>query len=308
MRAYLKGYYWYQNLGDEILLFGVLQYCYEKLAITDCVIECDDKLLRMQDRIEKHQELIPQGLSYTLVPRPKRRQQLKNMIQSACGLFPLLILGGGEVINTIHAFPHNGRNYIIQYRGNILRWNYIILGGVTLRNKKDLIGNFLIKNAKVLVLRDETSRSAAHHINPKAIHYQDFAIQVIRHYQKSIDPKTKADYMLINLHPSKINSETIGRIQACIDEHRGADLWFVSCDIRHDVTCYHQLKAHIPRLQYYDWTQQDILCIMRFFSAAKAGIGARLHFLLPLQLLWVPFQALVYHDKVKKVLQLGKDV
>lgn len=121
MKAYIKGYYAYQNLGDEILLFGVLQYCYEKLAITDCLIECDGNVSWMQDRMHKHQELVPEGLHYTLVKRPNLRQQLKNMIQSACGLFPLLVLGGGEVINTIHTFPHNGRNYIIQYRGNILR-------------------------------------------------------------------------------------------------------------------------------------------------------------------------------------------
>ncbi len=305
MKAYLKWYYGRQNLWDEILLFWVLQYCHQHMGITHCMIECWDHLGWIQDWIKKHQDLLPSDLSYTLVKRPRMRQQLKNMLQSACGCFPLLVLWGGEVINAIESFPHNGRNYIAQYRGNILRGKYIVLWGITLRSTNDLIASFLIKNAKALILRDGSSRQIAHTKNKKAQLYQDFAIQIIEHYKKkrSSDWKKKS-YVLINMHPSKINEETIGRIQDFIQKQQVSDFWFVPCDTEHDTACYHQLKTNIPSLQYYDRTKQDIPSIMTFFSSAQAAIGARLHFLLLLKLLWVPFEALVYHDKVRKVLQL----
>jgi len=87
------------------------------------------------------------------------------------------------------------------------------------------------------------------------------------------------------MHPSKINEETIGRIQDFIQKQQVSDFWFVPCDTEHDTACYHQLKTNIPSLQYYDRTKQDIPSIMTFFSSAQAAIGARLHFLLLLKLL-----------------------
>lgn len=75
--VYLKGYYGHQNLGDEILLFGVLQYLRDNQSIKYVTIECDDQIDWMEQRMIQHGSLI-ENIDYTLVKRPSRRQQIKN--------------------------------------------------------------------------------------------------------------------------------------------------------------------------------------------------------------------------------------
>lgn len=42
MHIYLKGYYGYRNIGDEVLLLGVLRYLQDELAVTHVTLEADD--------------------------------------------------------------------------------------------------------------------------------------------------------------------------------------------------------------------------------------------------------------------------
>jgi hypothetical protein len=57
-----------------------------------------------------------------------------------------------------------------------------------------------------------------------------------------------------------------------------------------------------PYTQIYDWTEHTLHDTLQLFSAADAGIGCRLHFLLLLQEFQKDRYALVYAEKVRKLI------
>lgn len=53
MKIYLKGYYWYKNFGDELLLFGIIEEIFSRYTVEKLVIEVGDTD-RIKERVSKN--------------------------------------------------------------------------------------------------------------------------------------------------------------------------------------------------------------------------------------------------------------
>jgi hypothetical protein len=62
------------------------------------------------------------------------------------------------------------------------------------------------------------------------------------------------------------------------------------------------LQGVYPEMIVYDWSEYSLVQILLLFQHAQAGIGCRLHFLLLLQEFHRDLYALVYAEKVKKLI------
>ncbi len=92
MHVYLKGYYGYKNIGDEILLLGLIDYLHEQLGVTSVTLEAADPAW-MKGRIRRHIQHVP--IPVDIVAPPKGiLARLWMMFRSLIGVFPLLVLGG----------------------------------------------------------------------------------------------------------------------------------------------------------------------------------------------------------------------
>jgi polysaccharide pyruvyl transferase WcaK-like protein len=69
-----------------------------------------------------------------------------------------------------------------------------------------------------------------------------------------------------------------------------------------DIVCFSAIKKHIPGLELYDRTKHPLSESLSLFYHAEGGIGARLHFLLPLKLYEKPIVAIPYADKINKLI------
>ena len=320
MKVYLKWYYGYQNLWDEILLFGVIQYLYDQMNVTHIILEVQDEK-RMKSWMAKHLHFLPNiTLTYQSLSLPNQKltyrwQKILLGLRWLFGLMPLIVFGGGEIINTLR--PFDTWNYLLQYPLHILTGRYILIGGVTHRWKDDRIAKILIKNAQKVIVRDAWSSCNVKVFRNDVTLFQDFAIDIILHSLE--ETKTWHEekegtvlpwsiphepYILLNLHPSCLDDKSMKKIHSFIQKYKKHQIYFIPCDMIHDMQCYEVLKEKYKDIQLFDWTHYDIDSIVKFFVWCTAGLGARLHFLLLLQQCKRPFEAIVYHDKVRKVLQL----
>ena len=69
-----------------------------------------------------------------------------------------------------------------------------------------------------------------------------------------------------------------------------------------DKFCFSTIKKYISGLEMYDWTKHSLIESLSLFYHADGGIGARLHFLLPLKLYGKPIVAIPYADKINKLI------
>ena len=69
-----------------------------------------------------------------------------------------------------------------------------------------------------------------------------------------------------------------------------------------DIGCFEIVKSFVPGLDLYDWTKHPLEKTIQLFSQSEAGIGSRLHFLLPLKFFDKKFESLSKAEKVQKMI------
>jgi polysaccharide pyruvyl transferase WcaK-like protein len=305
MRVYLKGYYGYRNLGDEILLLGVLRYLQDQYQVTDVTIEADDSR-RLQQWLRQHQAWLKLTMRCVWVPRGMQRR--KVMLQSLLGMFPVLVLGWGEVISTTYGFPHNGRNYLIQFPGMLWQRKHIVLWGITTpTHPTPRHIQTILRGARSVVLREQWSYDTAHTISPdNTALYHDFAYDALQNITPDT-PKDDKPYVIINIHPSLL-TQGDGRehtLQEFIAKHESKDIYFLPGDVAHDGIVYDSLSEEYDTLQRRDRTKHALPQIAWFVQWADEVLASRLHVLLLASHYQTPLQSLSYHPKIEKVLGIG---
>jgi polysaccharide pyruvyl transferase WcaK-like protein len=159
MHVLVKGYYGFKNLGDELILFSLLNWIEETLHPQQISLISGDPQW-LEHRLITHKEFFPPLLhKLTLLPRPNWKKHLHTMLGFERGKYDFLVFGGGQVIDEERKFPHNGRNLPLLYRRTIKRGNFALIGGIGTQNKDGTaaLQKILLEHAKIIILRDSFS-------------------------------------------------------------------------------------------------------------------------------------------------------
>lgn len=311
MDAFLKCYYGYQNFGDELLLLWVLQYLYKEGAST-LTIEIGDKN-RTSNRLQKNNHLVP-NIDISLVQKWEYNpQEYHNTVK---------IFGWWEVFNdqdSYHItqrynpkqrvykilsflFSRSGRNYYLQYMQDIKTGNFRVLGGIGKPYKTTTrwLYRKILPNAKKLIVRDQWSYEIAADYHSSPILHEDFAIDICR--QLTIQPMKATQNILINCSSHSFTSQNIDKILTYLQQYPEYTPVFFPCDMHDDKNLFPLLQKHIPKLELYDRTIHSLQETMQLFQSAVWAIGSRLHFLIPCKTYNIPLEAIVYKDKVRKII------
>jgi len=107
---------------------------------------------------------------------------------------------------------------------------------------------------------------------------------------------------LININKQSVDVQNIKKITEFCHNYPDHTKIFFPCDMNDDIVCFSAIKKHIPGLELYDRTKHPLSESLSLFYHAEGGIGARLHFLLPLKLYEKPIVAIPYADKINKLI------
>lgn len=109
--------------------------------------------------------------------------------------------------------------------------------------------------------------------------------------------------ILININSYIRNETTKRKITGLKNQFPEAEFRFVPAEIGSDDSYILELQALIPSLHIYHRTNHTVQEIGEFIQSFDYWIAARLHILLLLQFFDIPFTALVYQEKIIKMLQ-----
>jgi polysaccharide pyruvyl transferase WcaK-like protein len=295
MQYYLKGYYGYKNLGDELLLFWVLAWLSNEWNATKIVIESGDPIWLTQ-WLKRHHAMMPSGVEIYCVGRSSAKMYNKYH----------LVLGGGEVLTDARRFPYGGRNYIIKHFWRIVFWKFSLLWGIwrprmlTTR----LLYALLIPRAKHIVVRDKDSYAVAYMYHENPVLHSDFAYPII---DKIVVEKDEwLPYNVINLNPYKRDTLSKRKVEEIVEKHTGEWI-FIAWDVGEDIPLYRELQISMERISLFDWTSHNLREIANFFASAQYGLATRLHVLLLLKHFNIPLSPLVYQEKITKVLWIEEE-
>ena len=304
MNIYCRWYYWYKNLGDELLLFGVLERIHQKFPDCSVIdIEAWDQQ-RLQTWLDRHTNYLPKWISIRAVE--------KNFF--AYG-YDHVVIGWGEVLSDARPVPYNGRVHVIRFWKHILSGSYSLLWWVWTRKRRHSwpLFKLLLSRAKLIVLREQNSyNNASMYVHKNNITlYKDFAIAFFEQHSvikasKQNNQSAKKKWFIINTNPYLRNEEVRQKI---VEEYATTSTltpYFVPAEIGSDEEAYSQLKQDIPKLQRYDRTVHTVSEIVTFFSSFKAWVATRLHVMILLHELDVPYLPLVYQEKITHL--LGHDL
>lgn len=291
MIIYLKWYYGHKNFGDELLLFGVLDYLKNTFQAKTVYIESQNTAW-LQQRFSQNTSLLPAWL--VVIPCKKR----SNLFTKR----DLTVFWWWEAVTDARGFPYNGWTYMFWFFWTIITWKYIVLWGVgTIRFvSTNWLYNLFLWNAQNIIVRDAWSYSIAKKFNKNTTLYHDFAYDVL---EKIASKKPKLNQTcIINCNPYIRSPETKSKIIDFAHKYSTYKKIYIPAEIWCDDVFYAQLAQDIPELSLYDrtdyWLQETILLIW----SSRVGIAARLHVLLLLDYFWATYTPLIYQKKITKVL------
>lgn len=294
MHILIKWYYWYKNLGDELIIFSLLNRTEEHFEPSKISIECGDNK-RLENRIIKHKTfLIPWILEKIhFLPKPNRKEKIKICLWMKRNIYDFIILWWWEVIDESRNLLYRWRNLLFQYRRSIKKWITAIVGGLG-TNKKwwtAFLQNFLIKNANIIILRDQNSFNLTKNIlqkdwqnrEEKAEYDWDLTLPLLEEtkivFSEEKIKSQRSAYYLINLSPLCDREKSLRIIKEYADSHKKIQPIYISCNKIEDEKFFKNIQEIIPNCEFFDWTQANIAEILKLFYFTESGIWARLHFL-----------------------------
>lgn len=295
----LKWYYGYKNFGDEVLLLGVIPYLFKNHALDHLYIESADTV-RLQTWLDRHQELL--GAYFSLVT-------LIDKHTASAYKRDELFLWWGEVLTDGRPFPYNGRNYLFRYPQTIFSGAYHLLWGIG--TPKSVLSSRLWKQlvwkAKTVIVREKRSYEVVLRYRAKEYTtlYHDFAEDVLPTIigslpQSSLEQKVSST-ALINVNPYIRSQATKKKLIEYATQYSQA--YFFPAEMWVDDRFFSELAAAIPWLTLYDRTAYSLEEICKEMAACTGVMAARLHVLRLAKLLHIPFEPLVYQEKISTFLE-----
>lgn len=294
MKILIKGYYGYKNLGDELIVFWLLNRIEESFNPNQIDLICGDAQ-RMESRLIEHKHFFPPILKkINCISKPNTKEQIQIALGSQRNKYDLIIFGGGQVLDENRKFPYNGRNLPLLYEDSIRKRRFVLVGGLGTDHSsltKQLQKN-LIQHAKYLILRDSFSYDITKkYLNKHELHkvelFGDLSLPLLeetKDYLESWEVEdTRDPYLLINLSPLCDWEESLKKIKETVRKHPQFQPIYFPCSMWEDMQYYTKLQEHLPQLELFDWTKAGVAKTVKLLYFAKLWIGARLHFLYPLK-------------------------
>jgi hypothetical protein len=126
-----------------------------------------------------------------------------------------------------------------------------------------------LPRAKSVVTREKTSYKIVSQWTKYVIDYHDFSHSVFAHAKST---KSHKPLILVNLNQKSHTLAHIHQIKTFVQAHHEADIIYFPCDMQDDALLYRTLKAEIPQMRYYDWTNHTLQETMKLFASCTAGI------------------------------------
>jgi len=313
MKIYLKWYYGYKNFWDELLLFGVLDWIIKKYSPEVVVIESRDRA-RLQTRIEKNNQYLPNNKNNINIVVDDTQNTKKSHLLNLLGFGKykkyFKIFWWWEVLNTERRFPHNGRNLLFLYFHTIRQRRFVLLGwiGKDTSITTRYLYKFLFSRASFISVREKFSYNIVQKYTDNCNLYQDFSLTVLNSFKKNYnkiyhDKKLDRSYfVLLNFNSNSYITSNISKLDLFLSQHKSAKKMYFPCDIDDDLMCFPKLQKKYKDITLYDRTKHSLQKTLALFYNTKAGFGARLHFLYPLKVFDNQFSAIIYKEKVRKLI------
>lgn len=293
MDWFLKWYYWYKNLWDEILFFWVANYIFSNFDIKNLYVYVQD-INWFENWIWLNKRFLDVNIERI---KPTKKSRISNWIY---------FFWWWEVLSEQRAFPYDWRNLIFRYPTQIFNKNFIILWWIWTPNKfhSKILYNLILRNSKKIIVRENTSFEICKKYNSNCVLLNDFSIDIFDKRKSQyigIDQNTtEKKYILINLNKYIFNKNSVKEIVNFCKKNKELVKYYIPFDLQEDYFLYKHLKEIIDDLILYDWNSYDINNIFKFMNKSEWWIGARLHFLLILKFMNKNIIPLYYQEKIKK--------
>ena len=329
MRGFLKCFYWYRNLWDEFLFWGVLDYIDTMYSnIDELTVEVKD-VEWMQSWWTSNIEIIKDLKLASWFALQKKIIKFTEVTKNPRDnfIYDIYFFGWWEVFAESRGF-HWWWNYFFRYIWALHMKKIVFLWWIETPHDffQKMLYKYLLPKADKIICREEHSYNVARYYNNNTQLYTDFVIPLVDKYkqyvqQHNMQTLTSHDpydihklsqlfwkkYILINMIGSMSNDLSYELIQKFVALYEGYTLVYVSCGTddkwREDKYYAKWLQWIYPDVKIYDWEKHSIIQTLSLFQYATAGIWCRLHFLLLLQELQIDRYALVYAEKIKKLVK-----
>ena len=314
MHLLIKWFYGYKNLGDELIIFSLLNRIEWVFAPKKISIECGDEK-RLENRILKHKSFLTPWTVNKLefLPKPNRKEKVKLCLWMKKNLYDYIIFWWWEVVDESRALLYRWWNLYFQYKSDIKRWNVAIVGWLW-DNKKfgtKYLQKFLINNANIIILRDKSSFELAKWIlieswqnREDKIQYEgDLTLSLLEEakeiFEKEKIKSTRNPYFLVNISPLCEKKKSLKAIKKYADSHKNLQPIYLACNKNDDREFFNNVVEILPNCESFDRTQASITDTLKLFYFAKWWIWARLHFLYILKFFEKPFVQLHKSHKIQ---------
>ena len=314
MKGFLKCYYGFKNLGDELLFWWVLDYIDSTYADVDKLTVEVESVEWMEQWREKNLETMTTlKLAPAFIAGHKSIEFVplsKNILDNF--RYDIYFFGGGEIFAESRGF-HGGWNYLLRYLYPILKKRFVLLGGIEsaqVRRQK-LLYHIVLPRAQRVVCREKTSYNHVAQYNQKVALAHDFALPVIDRYRQQMNGnklsffEVKKPYVILNIVESVSSEELYEKIKIFLTElyPEATPVYLYGKSVNSDDAKFAQrLEGAYPTLRTFEWERYPLSELLALFDGARAGIASRLHILLLLQEFEKPFYAPIYAQKVEKLI------
>ena len=312
---YLKWYYGYKNFGDELLALGVISYLFKNYPLEKLYIEVEN-IDWFSTRLHRHKSLLWDTLSKVeLISMSNKVSIIKHSILTHD---THLFLWWGEVFTPARWWFHWGRNLYILYRLSFIRHNVTLLWWVSKANNRPfkLLYRLTLSNCDKIILREPTSYDyvvSTYASKDKTLLYQDFWHALIDslHVSKLTDNNTPSKtrplcpYLVVNTNPHIDMSILTQKLSKLTQKTNIDTIVYFPWD-KVDTKYFDALSTQFSTYNWtlFDWTKYDILTIIDLFQHAIHWLWVRLHVLSMFQRFWIPYDFVVYQEKISKFLAL----
>ncbi len=294
MHLLIKWYYWYKNLGDELIIFSLLNWADEYFQPNKISIECWDET-RLENWIIRHKDfLIPWIIEkLNFLPKPNWKDKIRLCLWMKKNVYDFIILWWWEVVDESRNLLYRWWNLYFQYKWDIKQWRCAIVGWLW-TNKKlwtNYLQRFLIKNANIIILRDKNSFELTKKIlqekweawENRAEYDWDLTLSLLEEAKEVFireKIRSKRDsYYLVNFSPLCKKEDCFKIIKKFSDSHKNMQPIYIACNKAEDETFYKDIQEILPNCEIFDWTQANITETLKLFYFSEWWIWARLHFL-----------------------------